>query len=209
MIQVFFSSLSGIIIHKKNKFIHYPSLLFIGIPAGVFALTGSYFSQHLNSRHILVLFALIILTAFLLLLFNKNHTAMTDASDIKADKKLSVLIGISIGLVSGIVGAGGGFILIPVMTKILKIPLKITIGTSLGIVFIGAVFGSIGKIISLQVDFSLLLPIIAGSLLSARAGAKVSKKTSPSVLRIILLFAITFSFIQVMIKILAPYIVLP
>jgi len=202
MIQVFFSSISGIIIHKKNRFVHYQSLLYIGIPMGIFSLIGSYLSKFLNNEHILILFSFIILVAFFILLIDTSKENTSDISNILVNKKLSVFIGIIIGSVSGIVGAGGGFILIPLMIKILKLPLKITIGTSLGIVFIGALFGSVGKILSLQVNYLFLLPVICGSLLSAQLGARVSKITSPKILKNILLCTIAISFIQVIFKIL-------
>jgi len=202
MIQVFFSSISGIIIHKKNNFVHYQSLLFIGIPMGIFSLIGSYFSKCLNNEHILILFGFIILVAFFLLLIDTSKENTSEISNISVNKQISIIIGIIIGSISGIVGAGGGFILIPLMIKIFKLPLKITIGTSLGIVFIGALFGSLGKILSLQVNYLFLLPVIFGSLLSAQLGARISKITSSKILKNILLFLIAISFIQVIIKIL-------
>lgn len=201
MVQVLFSSMSGIIIHKKNNYVHYQSLLLIGIPMGLFALIGSYFSKYLNNEHMLVLFACVILLAFFLLFFDRNRQELIDVKAIVVNRKLSLGIGAVIGTISGIVGAGGGFILIPLMVKVLKLPLKITIGTSLGIVFIGAIFGSIGKILSFQVEYMFLLPVIIGSLLAARLGARVSKVTPSKTLRSILLVVIALSFLQVMVKI--------
>jgi uncharacterized membrane protein YfcA len=200
MVQVFFSSISGIIIHKKNNFVHYQVLFFIGIPMGIFSLLGSYFSKYLNNEIILVIFAIIILLSFILLLLDNSKNINYEISDIIINKKSLIITGIIIGTASGIVGAGGGFILIPIMTKILKIPLKITIGTSLGIVFIGALFGSLGKLLSFQVDFLLLFPVIIGSLIAAQIGARVSKITPPKILKTILFVVILISFIQVIIK---------
>lgn len=200
MVQAFFSSISGIIIHRKNHFIHYQILLYIGLSMGVSSLLGSYFSKYLDNEIILIIFAVIILLSMILLLLEHNQNANEKLSDITVNKKLLIPTGVIIGAISGIVGAGGGFILIPIMTKILKIPLKITIGTSLGIVFIGALFGSIGKILSFQVDYIALAPVVVGSLISAQLGARVSKITPPKILKIILFIVILISFIQVVIK---------
>lgn len=200
MVQVFFSSISGLIIHKKNHFIHYKILLYIGLSMGVSSLLGSYFSKYLDNDIILIIFAVIILLSLILLLLERNQNDNEKLSDIVVNKKLLIPTGIITGAISGIVGAGGGFILIPIMTKVLKIPLKITIGTSLGIVFIGAIFGSIGKILSFQVDYKLLAPVVIGSLVSAQLGARVSKITPPKILKLILFIVISLSFIQLVIK---------
>lgn len=202
MIQVLFSSLSGLVIHKKNKFIHFESLLFIGIPIGFSAFAGSYFSKHVNNLFLMYVFVILVIAAFLMLAmdkkFKKNDMLL---NEIKINKLLSVFTGLVTGAFTGMIGVGGGFVLIPFMAYILKIPFKATIGTSLGIIFIGAVAGSIGKIVSFQVEFALVLPVIIGSLLAAQFGARVNKKTHPDILRYILMIVVILSIIQVVYKI--------
>jgi hypothetical protein len=200
MVQAFFSSISGLIIHGKNRFVHYQILLYVGISMGISSLLGSYFSKYLNNDIILIIFAATILLSLALLLLERNQNDNEELSDVVVNKKLLIPTGVAVGAISGIVGAGGGFILIPIMTKILKIPLKITIGTSLGIIFIGALFGSIGKILSFQVDYILLAPVVLGSLISAQFGARVSKIAPPKILKIILFIVISLSFVQLVVK---------
>ena len=203
MVQVLFSSASGILIHKKNNFVHFNILLLIGIPMGVCSLLGSYLSKYMDDRIVLIIFGIMVIISFFMLIINNNNDdSDIQISDIAPNKNLAVLIGTITGILAGVVGAGGGFLIIPLMTRLLKIPLKITIGTSLGIVFIGALFGAIGKLITLQVDYLLIIPIVIGSLLSAPIGAKVSKKTAPNTLKYILIFIIIISFVQVIIKLL-------
>jgi len=198
MLQVFFSSISGVIIHRRNGFVHLKTLLTIGIPLGIFSLAGSFFSAYMKDNLITLIFGTLLIIALVLMLLKKNH--QEEDISLKNNSYLSFLIGAGVGTLSGIVGAGGGFILIPLMTVILKIPLKITVGTSLGIVLIGAVFGSLGKIITLQVDYLLVLPVVAGSLISARLGARISKIASPNTIKIVLLIVILLSLIQVVFR---------
>jgi len=202
MIQVLFSSISGMIIHKKNKFIHYESLLFIGTPMGFSAFAGSYLSKHVDNLILMYVFVILVFIAFVMFAMDKRFKK-TDIplTEIRINRAQSVLAGCVTGILSGMVGVGGGFILIPFMAYILKIPFKATIGTSLGIIFIGAVAGSIGKIVSFQVEFALVLPVIIGSLLAAQFGARVAKRTSPDTLRHILMAVVILSMIQVIYKI--------
>jgi uncharacterized membrane protein YfcA len=109
----------------------------------------------------------------------------------------SLLIGAFVGFVSGSVGAGGGFILIPLMIIVLRVPLKVTVGTSLGIVFIGALTGSIGKLISMQVTVATALPLILGSIPAAQLGAKCSKALSSRTIHRVLLAVVLFSMVKV------------
>jgi hypothetical protein len=196
MMQVLFASLSGIVIHKKNHFVHLKTLFTIGFPMGLFSLAGSYFSKFMDDRLVLMLFGSLIIVSFILLVTDKSKRDFS-LEEVKVNYSLSVLIGSVIGFLAGVVGAGGGFILIPLMIMVLKIPLKITVGTSLGVVFIGAFFGSIGKILSFQVDFLLVIPVVTGSLLGAPFGAHFSKKSSPAMIKGVLFAVIIFSWLQV------------
>ncbi len=210
MVQAFFSSISGIVVHKKNRNVHLPTLLSIGIPMSLCSFAGSFLSRRLSNVLILIIFGGMVLAAFFILLFNiiKSKEAaipvgQTEETDmITVNKKLSVLIGSVIGSSSGIVGAGGGFILTPVMVNFLKLPTKVAIGTSIGIIFLGSLSGFAGKLISLQINFKLAVPIIIGSVLAAQFGARVNKKTSPKILKLILLIVILLSFTQVISKLL-------
>jgi uncharacterized membrane protein YfcA len=86
------------------------------------------------------------------------------------------------------------------MITLLKIPTKITIGTSLGIVFIGSLMGGLGKIVSLQTDIMMALPLIVGSIISANIGANTSKFLSAGVLHILFMAMIIISGIQVLFR---------
>lgn len=202
MVQVLFSSLSGVLVHRKNKNIHREILLYTGIPLGICSLISSYLSKHMSNRIILIIFALLTIGAFILLLCNnakEDHSH--DRSKHSYNRLLSVLFGAGVGILSGIVGVGGGFIIIPLMTTFLNLSLKTAVGTSLGIVLIGAFLGAIGKIVSFQVDYLLLIPVVLGSVIASRLGARVSNAVSSSTIRKVLLAVILLSIAQTLLKI--------
>jgi len=176
MIQVLAASIFGFMTHRNNGQVHTKTILYIGIPMGIFSLAGAIFSKVMNEQSMLLIFGFLVVIAFILLLKKTSGESEGSSPDFRFNGWLSIFIGSSVGLASGIIGAGGGFIIIPLMLRILKIPLKITIGSSLGIVLIGALMGSIGKIVSFQVDLTYLLPVIAGSIPAAILGARLSKK---------------------------------
>lgn len=194
MVQVLVSSISGMIIHKKNNFVNGKVLLSVGIPMGLCALSGAYFSKYLENRTLLIFFGFLVLIAFLMLLLKKekNEEPGEPVEEFKFRLIPSLLIGAFVGFMSGAVGAGGGFILIPLMVTVLRVPLKVTVGTSLGIVFLGALTGSIGKLASAQVGLVMIVPLILGSIPAAQLGAKCSKALKPTTVRHLLL-AIVFA----------------
>lgn len=201
MLQVLASSVSGIIIHKKNNFVNGKVLFSVGVPMGICALGGSYFSKYMEDRTLLIFFGVLVLVAFFMLLIRKKEAADAQPEEFKFRLIPSVLIGAFVGFVSGSVGAGGGFILIPLMVTILRVPLKVTVGTSLGIVFIGALTGSIGKLLSMQVSLLMALPLILGAIPAAQFGAKFSKKLESNTIHRILLVVVLASVIKVWWKI--------
>ncbi len=90
------------------------------------------------------------------------------------DKKSSLwvlmLMGIFIGLLQGILGAGGGFILVPLYMLVLKIPAHQAVGTSLLTIFISSSFGSFSYFLSGNINFLVLLILGFGTLFGINLG---------------------------------------
>lgn len=197
MLQVLASSVSGILVHHKNNFVNGKVLLSVGIPMGICALAGAYFSQHMGNRTLLIFFGILVFVAFIMLLVRPPESVDAPVEEFKFRLIPSLLIGSFVGFVSGAVGAGGGFILIPLMIIVLRVPVKVTVGTSLGIVFIGALTGSIGKLLSMQVHLASAIPLILGSIPAAQLGAKYSKAMKPCTIHRILLAVVLFSMVKI------------
>ena len=197
MIQVLAASISGCLAHRRGGYVHTKTLFAIGIPMGICALVGALFSKSMDGRYMLFLFGVLVLVAFVMLLLGREAETQADAeSDFTFHGPLSVTIGGSVGLLSGIVGAGGGFVLIPLMITVLGIPMRVTVGSSLGIVFIGALMGSIGKVLSLQVEWAYLLPVVVGSIPAAQIGARISKSVPSKYIRHMLVLLVFVTLVR-------------
>lgn len=114
------------------------------------------------------------------------------ASDIPPVPKLSrkqLLIGIAIGLgaglMSGYVGVGGGFIMVPLMLTLINIPMKLASGTSLIAILILAIPGTIENGIVGNIDYVTGLMVAVGSIPGAVLGARLVKKVPERTLRFI------------------------
>jgi len=112
-----------------------------------------------------------------------------DLTEYVGDEKLNYykigFQGVSIGLLSGFVGAGGGFLIIPTLLFLAKTPMKMAVGTSLFIVASQSLIGFLGDIESNQIiDWTLLLLFTSYSILGIFIGNFISKKVDGNKLKI-------------------------
>ncbi|RXT07925.1 sulfite exporter TauE/SafE family protein [Ammoniphilus sp. CFH 90114] len=197
MFQVLFASLAGVLAFRKHggeNVIHKRLVLYMGVSILIGSLLGGIVSRYLPSAMInLVYGVLAILAVVLMLIPSKGQQEQTVSTDIPFNKVIAISSAFSVGVVSGIVGAGGAFILIPIMLTVLKIPTRVTIASSLAIVFISAVGGSIGKLMAGFTPFLPTVFTVIGSILGAPIGSMVGRGVNVKVLRygLVVLISIT------------------
>lgn len=92
--------------------------------------------------------------------------------------------GIEVGLLTGLLGAGGGFIILPVLILSFKIPMREAVGTSLLVIAMNTLFGFAGDVLhGQQYNWSFLLSITLLSVAGTFAGRKFSEYFSPKQLK--------------------------
>ncbi|MBU2961731.1 sulfite exporter TauE/SafE family protein [Citreicella sp. C3M06] len=97
------------------------------------------------------------------------------------------LVGLSVGVLSAIMGVGGGFIMVPAMIYLLGMPTKVVIGTSLfQIIFVTAFTTMAHAITSQTVDILLALVLLIGGVIGAQIGTALGTKLKAEQLRIAL-----------------------
>jgi uncharacterized membrane protein YfcA len=104
-----------------------------------------------------------------------------------------LLTGLVTGLYSGFFGVGGGFVLVPILTRWLRFPIKRAVGTSLAVVAMLAVPGTITHTVLGHIDWSIALPMIVGVVPGAMVGSRIAMRAHDRSIRIgfaVLLIAI-------------------
>jgi hypothetical protein len=194
MVQVLSASLSGVIVHHKNRFVSKSLLLYMGIANAAGNLAGSVFSKHTKSAFLLAIFAAMAVIAAVVMFIPKREQGENISPDeLVYNKTLAVGVSLLIGSFGGMVGAPGAFIYIPAMIYLLNIPTRIVIGSTLGIVLLGAITGTIGKMVTGQIIWPYAIALVIGTVPGAQIGGKISKKTNTKYLRylIAIIIAIT------------------
>jgi uncharacterized membrane protein YfcA len=115
---------------------------------------------------------------------------------------LAVAIALIVGLLGGLVGQGGSFILIPMMLYVLKIPMRIAIGSNLATILFASSAGFVGKLATGQIPLFLASGLILGVLPGAQLGGFISKRTKVKVLHYILAGLIAATAIRIWMQIL-------
>jgi len=187
MVQVLSASLSGVIVHYRNRFVSWSLLFYMGLSGAIGNLVGAVFSKYAKSTLLLGIFAtLAIIASATLFLPRREQGEVVDPDNLKYNKPLASVISLVTGGFGGMVGAPGAFIYIPVMIYLLNIPTRIVIGSMLGIVFMGAVTGTIGKMVTGQIIWPYALALVAGTVPGAQIGGRFSKRVSTKNLRTII-----------------------
>lgn len=131
----------------------------------------------------MVLFATLMLMASFSMIKGSKKT-VDDVSGKRNNILLSlVLYGIGIGLVTGLLGAGGGFLLIPALVILLRLPMKNAVGTSLLIIALNSLIGFTGDLGRSSIDWTFLLTLTTISVVGIIVGTELSKKISGSNLK--------------------------
>lgn len=142
------------------------------IPKDIMTIGGVTVTEELLT---MVLFALLMLLASLSMIRKKKVSVEEkECRDCVRFGKL-VLYGIAIGLVTGFLGAGGGFLLIPALVLLLKLPMKKAIGTSLMIIALNSLIGFTGDLGHFTMDWHFLLKITAIAVAGIFIGGALSK----------------------------------
>jgi uncharacterized membrane protein YfcA len=107
-----------------------------------------------------------------------------ELSQISYNYPMILLEGLVVGMLTGLVGAGGGFLIIPALVMLTKLPMKQAIGTSLLIIAAKSLIGFTGDLGHQTIDWNLLLIVTGLAIIGIFIGDKVSKKINSAQLKV-------------------------
>lgn len=144
------------------------------IPAHLGSLGGFEISKGLL---LMVLFAaMMIAAAYSMIRRKKYQVPAGPAPDLVPNVPALLFQGVSVGLVSGMVGAGGGFLIIPALVLFSKLDMRMAVGTSLLIIAANSLFGFIGDVFNYDIHWQFLLTFSSLSVLGIFIGTSLSHR---------------------------------
>lgn len=184
------TSLIGSVSNFRNGLINLKATFFFGTASVITVFATRRFLVPMIPTKIITIGTFIVTESFLtmvmfgLLMLVASISMIRDKGDDGPDKECSDCIkffkllgyGVSIGLVTGLLGAGGGFLLIPALVFLVKLPIKKAIGTSLAIIAMNSLFGFAGDIGHFNIDWVFLLSITGIAVAGIFIGGLLNKK---------------------------------
>lgn len=184
MMLAFFSTLSGSYYYLKEKLIDLKVVLFLGIPSLFGGMAGALAANYLHEFTLKVIFLILgILAAILMLIPSKPVENLNSSSFTNLLVIFSIVSGILIGFLGGLIGLAAGFIFVPFIMYIYKLSIKKSIGTSLITCFLLS-FGSLLMKLSIgSFPIGLGIMLVIGGIFGAQIGGKINNLLPSLVLK--------------------------
>lgn len=191
------TSVVGSLSYFKKGLVNIKTAIIFGIPsiAAIF-LTREYILPAIP-QHVFTIGSYTVTKNILLMLLFAVLMIVASYSMIKKDRQkneealqnqslhyLQILLqGIFIGVITGLIGAGGGFLIIPALVNLLKLPMKTAVGTSLVIISINSLMGFLFSLSHTSVQWGFLLSIAAIAIIGILIGSYLSTKIKANKLK--------------------------
>jgi len=180
LVVVGFTSGLGALAHWRGGTVNLRTAIAFGPPAIVGALLGAELGLRASARLQLTVFAIVMLLAAASMLFGPLKPT---EHPLRKPIPLITLIGGLVGILTGFVGVGGGFLYVPALELLGGLPIKQAVGTSLLLIVISCVAGVVRYHGSLQLDWPAIGLFTLIALVGVQIGARLVRRVSQASLR--------------------------
>jgi uncharacterized membrane protein YfcA len=181
MTQALFACLSGAWRHRKYDFVCWPLVRCMGLTILVASFAGAVASKVVKNEVLMGIFALLALTAALLMVLSQEEQPSPEEDTVSFSRPVAVAIALSIGFLG----------------VLLRLPIRIVLGSNLAIVALASFSGFLGKLLTHQIPLELAAALIVGAIPGAQMGGVISRRTPTPFLRHALALIILLAAIKV------------
>jgi uncharacterized membrane protein YfcA len=169
------TSATGAIAHARAGRIRWRTGVLFGAAGMVGAFAGGRVAAYIPGVVLMLLFAAMMVATGFAMLRGRGAKTSTKATDLAIGKVL--VEGVIVGLVTGLVGAGGGFLVVPALVLLGGLPMELAVGTSLVVIAMKSFAGMAGHLGHADIDWPITLAVtaaaVAGSLLGGRLAGRI------------------------------------
>lgn len=176
------TSAVGVISHARASHVRWRIGAVFGVAGMVGAYGGGLVSGFVPGSLLLVGFAAAMITAAIAMLRGRTERTDINASHTMPVAK-TIVEGVGVGFVTGLVGAGGGFLVVPALAILGGLPMQAAIGTSLVVIAMNSFAGLAGHLTGGQIDWGLAAMVATAAVGGAVIGAKLNALVNPEALR--------------------------
>jgi len=176
------TSVVGAISHARAGRVQWRTATLFGASSMAGAYTGGHLTRFIPGDVLLIAFAVIMVaTAIAMLRGRKARSAVDPACRLPVGR--AAALGVTLGLVTGTVGASGGFLVVPALVLLAGLPMPIAVGTSLAVIAMNSFAGLAGYLSVVRIDWALAGLVTAAAVAGALVGTRFAAKVNPEELR--------------------------
>lgn len=188
LVVVGMSAAVGFLGHWRQRTVNFR----VGLPFGGFAMVAAYLTArvtHLVPDEVqLALFALFAFAAALIMLRDSLRNPWVDVAAAPAAPPrftaMAALEACGVGALTALIGAGGGFVIVPALVYLAKVPIKPAVGSSLLIITLNALAGFLGYLGSVPIDWPLVLSFTGVAAVGAVIGTRLNRRMSQRLIKL-------------------------
>jgi uncharacterized membrane protein YfcA len=174
------TSIVGTGMHARQGTVRWVAGAIFGATAMLGAFAGGRLAHFVPATALLVLFGGVMVVTGIVMLKGRTSAASAE-SKLRVARILA--LGAAVGLLSGLVGAGGGFLIVPALALLGGLSMRESIGTSLFVIALQSFAGFAGHVAHVTVDWTLMVAIAGAAAVGSTLGARASRVIAPARLR--------------------------
>lgn len=175
------TSAAGAISHARAGRVRWRTGLLFGAAGLTGAFLGGMLGGHLPGSVLLIAFALMMLATSFAMIRGRKVDESKKHAELPVLRVL--LDGLVVGLVTGLVGAGGGFLVVPALALLGGLPMSIAVGTSLLVIAMKSLGGLAGYLSSVHLDWNLVIAVTVAAVVGSVVGGRLAGRIPEAALR--------------------------
>jgi uncharacterized protein len=175
------TSAVGAVSHARAGRVQWRTGLLFGAAGMAGAYAGGLLARFVPGTALLIGFAVIMIATAVAMVRGRKDIEAGLPQSLPVTK--IVLLGLTVGLVTGLVGAGGGFLVVPALALLGGLSMPVAVGTALVVIAMNSFAGLAGHLATAHIDWALAAAVTAAALIGALMGARLTAFVNPAVLR--------------------------
>ena len=174
------NSAMGAFMHRSQGTLNWKVALVFGGTGMAMAYLAAGWSKALPATTLMMLFAVLMLVVGLFMMFKPTPLGNDEGG---RGWLVTVLTGAGVGLLTGFLGVGGGFLIVPALVMLVGLSMRQAVGTSLVVIAMNSLAGFLGHLQGPQIDLQVVVIFVAAGLAGALLGTRLTRIVHPEHLR--------------------------
>lgn len=169
--------------HARAGRVRWRTGLIFGAAGMVGAFGGGLLGGYIPGTVLMIAFALMMVATSIAMIRGRKGARAEDPSPRDLPMAKIVVEGLAVGLATGLVGAGGGFLVVPALALLGGLPMPVAVGTSLVVIAMKSFAGLAGYLTSVSLDWTLVGGVTLAAILGSLLGSRLAGRIPENVLR--------------------------